>query len=100
MEDDALVPHSKESSDWRQVHGIRKLSWPTNSPYLKSIENLWYIVKDIVQNEVPQQNQEELVKTIQRAWEEVSLEIIEVLLASMPYCMKAIIKAHGSSSRW
>jgi hypothetical protein len=46
------------------------------------------------------QNKEELVNTIQRIWEEVSIEIIEVLLASMPYYMKAIIKANGGSTRW
>jgi hypothetical protein len=33
-------------------------------------------------------------------WEELSLEMIEVLLASMPHCMKAVIKANGGSTRW
>jgi len=47
MEDGALVHRSKESSDWRQVHDKRMLSWLANSPNLNSIENLWKIVKDI-----------------------------------------------------
>ena len=46
--------------------------------------------------ELPQ-NQEQLVNAIQRAREEVSLEIIEVFLASMPHRMKAVIKANGGS---
>jgi len=45
------------------------------------------------------QNKEELVKTILKAWEAMSLEMFEVLLASIPYCMKAKIKANSSSSR-
>jgi len=47
------------------------------------------IVKDTIQNEVLPQNREELVKTIQKAWKEVFLEMIEVLLGSMPYCIKS-----------
>jgi len=38
------------------------------------------------------QSKEELVNTIERSWEEMSLEMIEVLLASMPHRMKAVIK--------
>ena len=38
MEDGAPVHRSKESSNWRQAHGIRKLSWPANSPDLNPIE--------------------------------------------------------------
>jgi hypothetical protein len=57
-------------------------------------------VKDTIQKEELPQNKEELVNTIQRAWEEVSLEMIEVLLASMPHRMKVVIKANGGSTRW
>jgi hypothetical protein len=67
---------------------------------LNPIENLWKIVKNTIQKEELPQNKEELVNTIQRAWEEVSLEMIEVLLASMPHCMKVVIKANGGSTRW
>ena len=84
-----------EASSWH-----KKLSWPTNSPDLNPIENLWKIVKDIVQKEVLPQNKEELVNTIHRAWEEVSLELIECILASMPHRMKAVIKANGGSTKW
>lgn len=100
MEDGAPVHRSKEASEWRQAHGMRKLLWPANSPDLNPIENLWKIVKDTIQKEELPRNKEELVNTIHRAWEEVSLEMIEVLLASMPHRMKAVIKANGGSTRW
>jgi hypothetical protein len=51
MEDGALMHHSKESSDWRQVHVIRTLLWLANSFDLNPIENLWKIVKDTIQKE-------------------------------------------------
>ena len=100
MEDGAPVHRSKALSNWRQAHGIRKLSWPANSPDLNPIENLSKIVKDIVQKEVLPHNKEELVNTIHRAWEEVSLELIECILVSMPHRMKAVIKANGGSTKW
>jgi len=96
----ALVHRSKESSDWRQAHGIRKLLWLPNSTNLNAIENLRKIVKDTNKKEELRQNKEELVNTIQRAWQEVSLEMIEVIFASMPDCMKAIIQANGCSTKW
>jgi hypothetical protein len=57
-------------------------------------------LKDTIQKKELPQNKEELVNTIQRAWEEVSLEMIEVLLASMPHRMKAVIKANSGNTRW
>jgi len=41
-----------------------------------------------------------LVKNIQSEWEEVSVEMIEVLIATMSSYMKAVIKANGGSTRW
>ena len=57
-------------------------------------------MKDAIQNELLLQNKEELVNTILRAWKKMFLEKIEVLFASMPHHMKAIIKANGGSTRW
>ena len=100
MEDDAPIYSSKESSDWMERHGIKKLLWPANSLDLNPIKNLWKILKDTIQQQVLPQNKEELVNVIQKAWKKVSLEIIEVLFSSMPYHMKAMMKANGGSSRW
>jgi len=57
-------------------------------------------VKDIVQKEKLPQNKEELVNTIQKTWEKVSVEMMKVLFANMPHRMKAVIKANGGSTRW
>jgi hypothetical protein len=57
-------------------------------------------MKDSVENEVLPLNKEELVNAILRAQKDVSLEMIEVLLANMPQCMKVVIKANSDSTRW
>ena len=45
-------------------------------------------------------NKDELIESIERAWEVISMETLEIFLASMPHRMKAIINAGGGSTRW
>ena len=64
------------------------------------IKNIWKMAKDNVQNESLLRNQDELVETLHCVWEEVSLEIIDVLIASMPLRMVAVTDAIGGNTRW
>ena len=95
MEDGAPMHRSVLSSAWRHAHGMKKLQWPANSLDLNPIKNLWKILKDVVQKESLPRNRDELVETLQRVWEEVSLQIINMLIASMSFRMEAVINAHG-----
>ena len=79
---------------------MTKITWPTNSPDLNPIENVWMILKDHVQNRPRPKNKEEMIQSIERAWEDISMETLEILIASMPCRMKAIIDAGGNSTKW
>ena len=63
------------------------------------IKNIWKMAKDNVKNESLLRNQDELVETLHCVWEEVSLEIIDVLIASMPLRMVAVTDAIGGNTR-
>ena len=58
---------------------------------MNPIENVWMILKDFVQKETTPNNKDELIESIEQAWEAISMETLEILLASMPHRMKAII---------
>lgn len=100
MEDGARVHHSQLLDLSKQAHGMKKLNWLANSPDLNSIENLWKIVKDGVQNTSRPHNKEELVESLDRIWEEIPLEIFQTLIASMPTRMKEVIDGKGGSTRF
>ena len=48
MEDGAPIHRGKALTTWRENHKIKKLVWPTNSPNLNTIENIWKMLKDCI----------------------------------------------------
>jgi hypothetical protein len=100
MEDGALVHRALLPNQWKETHGMKKLAWPANSPDLNSIENLRKIIKDHIQNKSIPKNREGLVESLQRAWEWISIYMLDVLISTMPHRMNAVISAKGRSTRW
>ncbi len=44
---------AKSTKSWLNDHSVGVLDWPTNSPDLNPIENLWSIVKRKMRNKRP-----------------------------------------------
>ena len=64
MEDDALVHRSSLLLQWKQAHGMAKIIWPTNSLDLNSIENLYKVVKDLLQHCPTPKNKEGMAQNM------------------------------------
>jgi len=70
------------------------LDWPSNSPDLNPIENLWSIVKTRVERRMPK-NCRELELFMTEEWANISQDILMNLVNSMPKRCQAIIDNNG-----
>ena len=70
------------------------MKFPSNSPDLNPIENLWRILKMRVSDLKPK-NTEQLRKCIQKIWKNLSKDLSERLINTMPDRIKAVIETDG-----
>ncbi|CAJ0944652.1 unnamed protein product [Ranitomeya imitator] len=73
-------------------HHLKALSWAAQSPDLKPIENLWNVIKRMLDSHKPS-NKEELLTFLRQ-------KQCERLVESMLRRMKAVIKYHGYSIKY
>jgi hypothetical protein len=104
MEDGAPIHRSKLSTTWRELRMINKLEWPTNSPDLNPIENMWKILKDVVQNPIQYgrdnpRSLEEFQGVIESEWKIFSGDNLLYLCQSMPRRLQAVIDAKGGHTQ-
>ncbi|CAF1540052.1 unnamed protein product, partial [Adineta ricciae] len=70
------------------------IDWPSNSPDLNPIENLWSILKRRVEKRRPS-NINELDQFLHEEWENIDLKIVNNLVQSMKSRCLAIIDSKG-----
>ena len=96
MEDNAPVHTAKIGEAWRKEKGLKKLSWPAQSPDLNPIENLWFQIKSELKiSEERLGSMKVLGEVIEDVWNYISIEKVNKLIDSMPRRIKEVIKAKG-----
>jgi len=75
--------------------------WPSSSPDLNPIENLWHILRSKVRKRIPVPlKKEELGIALQEEWAKLDMSIVNKLCDSMPRRMQAVIDAKGRSTKY
>ena len=76
---------------WFEEKGIELLQWPSNSPDLNPIENIWGWIKAEVKRE-NHKTMEQLRNSLQKNWERIDLNFLkpyaESLLRSFELCIE------------
>lgn len=87
---------SKRTRSWLLEKEILVLKWPSCSPDLNIIENLWYYLKVRVSSvEEKPKNIDELKALIKRIWKQIPLSYVQSLYDSIFERLDQVIKAKG-----
>ena len=101
QQDGAPCHTSSYSTWWMSTHGIRTLDWVAQSPDLNPIENLWNHLDRQVRKRKPlPQTKQDLITAIQEEWSNISLEMLQNLIMSLPHRIEAVIKAKSGNTKY
>ena len=96
LEDNDPKHTSNIAKTWRENHQIDRISWPSNSPDLNPIENIWTLLKDKV-GQLKPSNLDQLEKNIKTVWSNFPQKLAETLALSMSDRMKQLIERKGDT---
>lgn len=101
QQDNAPCHASKSTIEWFQGRNSRLLKWPSRSPDLDPIENLWGIlVRTIYTNGRQFEDVRTLKQAILDAWEKLPLETLKKLVNSMQDRMFEVILKKGGATKY
>ena len=99
QEDNDPKHTAKLAEVWREKHNIDRLAWPSNSPDINPIENVWRIMKDKVAKLEPS-TLKQLEVAIKQVWSDLPTNLAENLILSMPKRIELVIQSKGDSIKY
>lgn len=90
---------AKATLAWFRERQINVLGWPSQSPDLNPIENLWRELKIRVQARDPR-NLEELKQICQDEWAKIPMNICQNLVKKYPNRLQAVLAAKGHNTKY
>jgi len=94
LEDNDPKHRSKFSVKWKQDHHIKTLPWPSLSPDVNPVENLWGVLKVKVAAHRPK-TVKGLIRAIKKEWDDLPQEFASNLMNSMKRRVDSLIDANG-----
>ena len=74
--------------------GLNVMEWPSYSPDLNPIENLWSLFGRQMADRKPS-NEDELFDILMHGWNQISTDLLRSLVQSMPRRCQAVIDSRG-----
>ena len=96
QQDGATCHTARRTRQWLSTRVKRLANWPSNSPDLNVIEHIWGIMKAKLRAIGPK-TKDEMKDCLLQIWDEISLETISKLCASLRYRLWLLV-SHGGAS--
>ena len=80
-------------------HTLEVLDWPSQSPDLSPIENLWQILDTATKNRKPS-SEEQLFEVLKAAWAKIDSVVLKKLVRSMKQRCEAVIANNGFPTKY
>ena len=90
---------AKATLEWFKGKNLNVLEWPSQSPDLNPIENLWFDLKTAVHKHKPS-NMEELEKFCHEEWAKIPVARCGKLIETYQKRLAAVIAAKGGSTKY
>lgn len=102
LQDDNATPHqSFRTSAWKTENIINTMDWPTQSPDLNIIENIWLSIKiELYKVENDINTRADLIVAVTKIWEELPQVYIKSLYSSIPRCLRHVILSKGYITKY
>jgi transposase len=99
QQDGASCHTAKLSRDFFSSTGIDVLPWPSNSPDLNPIENVWAVLKQNVEKRSVK-TKDDLIRVVQEEWDRLSMDFIKKTIDSMENRLSQVIKNKGKKCEY
>ncbi|GMS88386.1 hypothetical protein PENTCL1PPCAC_10561, partial [Pristionchus entomophagus] len=90
---------SKLVMKWFKKKNIKKIEWPSQSPDLNPIENLWEVLDEAVRKQKPT-NAADKFRILKEAWEKIPSDTLLDLAHSMKDRCAAVIESKGYPTKY
>lgn len=99
QQDNDPKPTAKEVQAYIRSKNLTLLPWPSQSPDLNPIENLWHMMDWHMRDRRPQ-NELELYETCQEVWNILDIDYLRRLVDSMPARIEAVFAVNGGITKY
>jgi len=101
QQDNAPVHSAKFTKQWLHSKNVCQLQWPSLSPDLNPMENLWGILARKIYGNCRQfQTVNDLKSEILKCWAEIDETIVKSLINSMPNRIFEVIRCNGAKTNY